>query len=195
MDLDGNRATARTRSVSRVSRSASHLPARAAVLKLYARSGASTPRGNGVSHRPHAPAADASPAAGAQPSGLPVGAKQRRGAAVPASRIRPRPRCGRLSSTDAATTRRPWQPVVACPEPVEGPGCYPSLYGDKELAPSKPIRRGSPGRLRPTPLRDTPETDRVQNRFPVLREFLSEVLRSGGKEAKIGDNFCLTISR
>ena len=40
-------------------RSVSHLPVRAADLKPCARSGASTPRGNGASHRPHAPAADA----------------------------------------------------------------------------------------------------------------------------------------
>ena len=50
-------------------RSALHLPVRVADLKPCARSGASTPRGNGASHRPPAPAADASPAAGARPSG------------------------------------------------------------------------------------------------------------------------------
>ena len=59
----------RTRSVSGVARSAWLLPVRVADLKPCARSGASTPRGNGASHRPHAPAADASPAAGARPSG------------------------------------------------------------------------------------------------------------------------------
>ena len=81
-------------------RSTWHLPVRAGDLKPCIRSGASTARGNGASHRPQA-------------FGPPSGAKQRWGAAVPASRIRPRPWRGRLSCTDAATTRRPWQPVVA----------------------------------------------------------------------------------
>ena len=67
---------------------------RTADLKPCAHSGASTPRGNGASHRPHA-------------LGPPSGAKTRWGEAVSASRIRPRPRRGHLSSTDAATTRRP----------------------------------------------------------------------------------------
>jgi hypothetical protein len=96
------------------------------------------------------------------------------GEAVSASRIRPSPRRGRLGSPDAATTRRPRQPVVA--------GLLPLLYGDKGLVHSKPIRRGSPGRLRPTPLRAIPETAPVWGRgdsarFPFHRRRRCAILR------------------
>ncbi|MDD4061917.1 MAG: hypothetical protein PHW08_14615, partial [Kiritimatiellae bacterium] len=54
---------------------------RVADLKPCARSGASTPRENGASHRPHAPAADASPAAGCD-AGRTVAANMAEGGAV-----------------------------------------------------------------------------------------------------------------
>ena len=106
---------------------------RVADLKPCARSGASTPHGNGASHCPQAPAADASPAAGARPSGCihfdgALGVPSAAGAPfAPAKRAVARARL------DGSSFRRARRQVRAAAHPPTPPG------GSRGGAPPVPL--------------------------------------------------------
>ena len=117
------------------------MPVRVADLKPCARSGASTPRGNGASHCPHAPAADASPAAGARPSGCihfdgALGVPSAAGAPFAPFAARRRP-CAALR---AAWLRRTWRKAEPCKTRRRSRAsavahrARPSAFGEKRAA-------------------------------------------------------------